>query len=212
MTPAHIVEVCRRLYARQLISAADGNVSLRISDHEIWITPSGKNKGFIAESDLARIDIHNNVHSGKPSGERLMHLEVYRKCPDACAVIHAHPPTAIAWSIAKPDWTELPADCMSEAILAVGQIPIAKYARPGTAQMGEVLRELLPKNRVMILARHGALAWGESLDEAHNGMERLEAVADILLRAHTLGELSRLPQDEIEVLKQMRASLGPQSL
>lgn len=63
-----------------------------------------------------------------------------------------------ARSIARPDWAELPGDSMSEAILAVGSIPIAKYARPGTAQMGEVLRDLIPAHRVMILANHGALS------------------------------------------------------
>lgn len=209
---ARIVEICRRLHARQLIAAADGNVSLRVADDEIWITPSGLNKGFIAPEDVARIDLDNRVLEGRPSGERLMHLEVYRACPEARAIVHAHPPTAVAWSIARPELTELPADTMSELILAVGRIPVAPYARPGTQDMGDVLRPLAPAHRVMILARHGALAWGESLDEAYNGMERLEAVAQILKAAHELGGLTPLPAAEIQALREMRTRMGPQTL
>lgn len=209
---AQIVEICRRLHARQLIAAADGNVSYRVSDNEIWITPSGMNKGFIRPEDVARIDIENQILSGKPSGERLMHLEVYRTCPEARAIVHAHPPTAIAWSIARPDWTELPGASMSEVILAVGRLPIAPYARPGTQAMGDVLRPLAPAHRVMILARHGALSWGENLEEAYNGIERLEAVAQILKTAHALGGWHDLPAAEIQALHAMRAQMGPQTL
>lgn len=212
MNQARIVEICRRLHQRNLLSAADGNVSLRVSDNEIWITPSGLNKGFIDPEDLACIDIDNRVIQGRPSGERLMHLEVYRTCTEAKAIVHAHPPTAIAWSIARPELTELPADTMSEVILAVGRVPIAPYARPGTQAMGDVLRPLAPAHRVMILARHGALSWGESLDEAYNGMERLEAIAQILKAAHELGGLTSLPKEEIAALKAIRAQMGPQTL
>lgn len=207
-----IVEICRRLHAKSLIAAADGNVSLRVSDKEIWITPSGKNKGFIQAADVACIDIDNNVIEGHPSGERLMHLEVYRSCPEAKAIVHAHPPTAIAWSVAQPQWTELPADCLSEVILAVGRVPIAAYARPGTQAMGDVLKPLAPNHRVMILSRHGALSWGEDLNEAYNGIERLEAICVILRDAQLLGGLKALPQVEVAALKAMRAKMGPKTL
>lgn len=207
-----IVETCRRLHARNMLAAADGNVSFRVHDDEIWITPTGLNKGFIEVKDLAVITLDNRVLRGNPSGERLMHLEVYRRCPQARAVVHAHPPTAIAWSVARPELTELPANSLSEVILAVGRVPIAPYARPGTARMGEVLAPFLPESRVMILARHGALSWGESLDEAYNGMERLEHVSQILKNASDLGGLSDLPPGELEYLRELRKKLGPKTL
>lgn len=207
-----IVEICRRLHAKSYIAAADGNVSWRLSDNEILITPSGKNKGFITAQDVACIDIDNNILEGQPSSERLMHLEVYRTCPEAKAIVHAHPPTAIAWSVARPDWHELPGHCLSEVILSVGRIPIAPYARPGTAQMGNVLRPLAPSHRVMILARHGALSWGGDLDEAYNGTERLEAICVILRDANMIGGLSALPPEEIKALKDMRMQMGPRTL
>lgn len=207
-----IVEVCRRLHQKNMLAAADGNVSVKISDHEVLITPTGKNKGFISEADIAHITLDNEVKSGQPSGERLMHLEVYRRCSKARAVVHAHPQTAIAWSVARPELTELPANALSEVILAVGSVPIAPYAEPGTARMGEVLQPFLPERRVMILSRHGALSWGEDLDEAYNGMERIEAISCILKAAHELGGITDLPSAEVRRLHEIRARLGERTL
>lgn len=207
-----IVEICRRLNAKNLLASADGNVSFRLSDEEILITPTGVNKAYIRPEDMAVITLDNRVLRGKPSGERLMHLEVYRCCPAARAIVHAHPPTAIAWTIARPEMKELPGDGMSELILAMGRVPVAPYARPGTETMGEVLRPFLPSSRVIILARHGALSWGEDLEEAYNGMERLEHVAGILKSAVQLGGLSSLPPVEVEALWALRRQLGERTL
>lgn len=184
-----ILDVCLRLHQRNLLAAADGNVSVRISDKEILFTPSGLNKARITESDIAVVTLDNKILSGNPSGERLMHLEVYKRCPKAKAVVHAHPPTAIAFTVAKPEWTELPTKCLSEVILALGSVPIAKYARPGTIDMGTVLAPFLPQRRVLLLARHGAISWGEDLEEAYNGMERLEHISQILKSALLMGAL-----------------------
>lgn len=207
-----IVEICRRLSAKNLLASADGNVSVRVSDDEIWITPAGQNKAFIEPGDMALIALDGRVLHGNPSSERLMHLEVYRSCPKARAIVHAHPPTAIAWTVARPDMKELPGEGLSELILALGRVPVAPYARPGTAAMGEVLRPFLPGTRVMVLARHGAISWGEDLDEAYNGMERLEHVAGILKSAEELGGLTALPKEEVEALWEMRRKLGERTL
>lgn len=207
-----IKECALRLYNKNLLAACDGNVSYRISDQEILITPTGIPKSQMREEDIAIIDIEGHVRVGKPSSEKLMHLTVYQLCPHAKAVMHAHPPHAVAWSIAHPSLKELPAECMSEVILACGSIPIVEYARPGTQAMGDNLKPYLPKNKVMILSRHGALAWGESLQEAHNGIERLEHSAYILKIAQDLGELTTLPTEEVQALKDLRAKLGDKTL
>ncbi len=208
----HIVEVCRRLNLRNMLAAADGNVSLRLADDDILITPSGRNKAYIGPVDIATITLDNQILDGVPSGERLMHLEIYRRVKEARAIVHAHPPTAIAWSIAFPKAKELPSGCMSELILALGTVPIAPYARPGTQSMGDVLAPFLPKSRVLILGRHGALSWGEDLEEAYNGMERLEHTCQILKSAHELGGITELPAEEITVLREMRSRIGNRSL
>jgi L-fuculose-phosphate aldolase len=207
-----IVKICGRLHERNMLAAADGNVSFKRADGKILITPTGINKGFMSVRDMALIGQNGKVFSGKPSSEMQMHLAVYNACPKARAVVHAHTPHAIAWSIAEPNLRELPAESMSELILATGGIPIVPYARPTTAKMGENLHGYLPKNRVMILARHGALSWGETLIEAYNGMERLEHSAQILYLAKTLGAVTSLEQEEVAALREMRRTIGDKTL
>jgi L-fuculose-phosphate aldolase len=207
-----IVKTAKLLHQKNFLASADGNISIRINSETILITPSGKHKGFLNEDDLAVVTVDNQILFGNPSGERLMHLEVYQKCSEAKAVVHAHPPYAIAWSVAFPDLKELPKECLSELILAVGQIPIVPYQRPGTPEMGTVLSPWLPKQRVFILSRHGALSWGEDLQEAYNGIERLEHTAFILSIASQMNGLSFLPASEVQALQAMRQNLGARTL
>jgi L-fuculose-phosphate aldolase len=205
---ADLCDVCRRLHARNLLAAADGNVSVLLEDGRIAITPSGVAKARMAPGDLAYLARDGEVLEGRPSTERLMHLAVFQACPEARAVVHAHPPTAIAWSLAHPELAFLPSDALPEVILAAGSIPFVPYARPGTAAMGEQLLPFLPEHRLLILARHGALAWGETLEEAYNGLERLEHVCQILKTAQDLGGAQPLPGPELLALRQARLQGG----
>ena len=95
---------------------------------------------------------------------------------------------------------------------AVGSIPIVPYARPGTVDLGLALLPYLPHSRVMILARHGALCWGESLEEAYMGVERLEHAAKTMMYAQMLGGLSELPDEEVAFLRGQRALTGERIL
>jgi L-fuculose-phosphate aldolase len=209
---AEIVEAGRRLHDKNMLASADGNISVRLPDDRVLITPTGVNKSFLKPEQLAVVTLDNKILSGNPSSERLMHLEVYKACPQAKAVVHAHPPHAIAWSISRPYLKELPSDCLPEVLLAVGRIPIVPYARPGTLEMGTNLQRHLCKHRVMILARHGGLSWGESLMEAYNGIERLEHSAMILKLAQDMGGLPSLPATELAALQSMRRKLGDRTL
>lgn len=207
-----IVKIGRRLWDRNMLASADGNISYRLNENEVLITPSGVSKAFMESKDMARIHINGEVLAGNPSSERLMHLEVYRSCPEARAVVHAHPPHAIAWTVAEPNLKRLPEECLSEVILACGSIPFVPYATPSTEEMGNHLKPFLPDHRLMILSRHGGLSWGESLEEAVGGMERLEHSAEILWLAKTMGELTYLEPDQVEKLKSMRQQIGPKTL
>jgi L-fuculose-phosphate aldolase len=207
-----IVEICRRLHGRNMLAAADGNISYRHSDEAILITPSGIGKAFMKPDQMAVMNIRGDVLKGQPSTERLMHLEIYRSCPKAKAVVHAHPVTAIAWSIAKPHLKKIPSDSLSEVILACGDIPFVDYARPGTQAMGDVLKPFLPGHRALILRRHGAVAWGEDLEEAYRGLERIEHSAQILAEAEKLGGLHPLPPEEVTYLYELRKKIGEKLL
>ncbi len=204
-----IREACAHLHARGLLAAADGNVSVRLADDSIVLTPAGVNKARLRPGALARVALDGRILEGKPSTERAMHLAVYRACPEARVIVHAHPPTAIAWTLARPQLTELPTDALPELLLAAGRVPIVPYARPGTEEMGTVLLPFLPAHRLLLLSRHGALAWGESMEEAVNGIERVEHSALILKAAEELGGTTALPPLELEALRALKARLGP---
>jgi L-fuculose-phosphate aldolase len=194
-----------------MLAAADGNVSCLVEEG-ILITPSGQCKAFIEPQDIALVSLQNEIIYGHPSSERLMHLAVYNQCERAKAVVHAHPPTAIAWSVAFPEDKELPNECLSEIILAAGRIPIVPYARPGTEAMGTVLHDFLDDHKILVLSRHGGLTWGDHLEEAVMGMERLEHSAEILYKAKTLGRLTFIDDDEMQALYKIRQQIGQRTL
>ena len=204
-----LIEACRRLHTGGLLAASDGNVSIRLPDGRIAMTPSGVPKAKVRASDLAYLLPSGSVLSGRPSSERAMHLAIYRAVPQAKAIVHAHPPTAIAWSLARPDLKELPSDGLPEVILAAGRIPIVPMAIPGTEAMGTNLLPFLPEHRLLLLARHGGLCWGEHLDEAVGGLERLEQVAQILWKAEALGGAKPLAESDLADLRALRAKIGP---
>jgi L-fuculose-phosphate aldolase len=207
-TADHVLEVCQRLHRRNMLAAADGNISVRLQEDLIMITPSGVSKAFMLAKDIVLMNLKGEALQGVPSSEKLMHLTVFQNCPKAKCVIHAHPVTATAWSIAHPHLDKLPSEALSEVILATGGIPFAPYARPGTQAMGDVLKDFLPQHRALILRRHGALAWGESIEEAYRGMERIEHSAQVLMAAHQLGGITSLPEAEIKYLHEMRKKIG----
>ena len=207
-----IREACAHLHARGLLAAADGNVSVRLPDDTVLLTPAGVNKARLPPGSLARVALDGRILEGRPSTERAMHLAVYRASADARVVVHAHPPTAIAWTLARPGLTELPTDTLPELLLAAGRVPIVPYARPGTEEMGTVLLPFLPSHRLLLLSRHGALAWGESMEEAVNGIERVEHGALILKAAEELGGSTPLPPLELEALRALRTRIGPRLL
>jgi len=200
------------LHHKNMLAACDGNISYRCDENTILITPSGKPKFLLDEKDIAVIDIDGKVIKGKPSSEMLMHLEVYRMRPDAKAVIHAHPPTAVAYSIAHPDAGEIPGKSFSELILAVGKLPIVPFQMPGSPEMGTALHPYIKHSKVMVLARHGAISFGGDLVEAYNGMERLEHSCEILLKAQSFGAITELDVQTVEQLYSLRKKIGDKTL
>lgn len=203
----HIVDIARRLHARNCLAAADGNISVRRSDDEIWMTPTGFAKAFMNPADMACLTLNGDIRHGAPSGERLMHLEIYRHAPEAKAIVHAHPPTAVAWTLARPELRELPCDSLPEVLLATGRVPVVPYARPGTPEMGANLRAFLPAHRALLLSRHGAVCWGLDLEEAWRGVERIEHASQILLAAEQLGGPRPLPLTEMAALRTLREGM-----
>lgn len=195
------VRVCRRLAELGLIGAGEGNVSVRLGPRRLLTTPSGMNKGDVESHHLVVTDfLGRTIVGGRaPSSELPMHLAVYRARPDAMAIVHAHPPTAIALTLTG---LSLEDPLMAEAVTALGGgIPTAPYATPGTEDMGASVVAAVRARDACLMERHGALALGRGLFEALDRMETVERVAQVVLRTRLLGASPRpLPREEVERL------------
>lgn len=202
---ADIVAIGRRMYERGLIVAYDGNISARISDDLVLTTPSGACKGMLAPDDLVVVDLDGRPSgAGRPSSELPMHLAVYQNRPDVRAVVHAHPPTAVACTLAG---VPLDARLLPELILTMGAIPTAPYALTGTREMYDAIAPLLPDHDAILLSHHGALTVGADLWQAYMRMEQLEHGANILVMAQQLGGARPLPPDRLAQLDDLRKKL-----
>jgi len=200
-----LVEVCRRLHDRRLVGAGEGNVSCRLGRDRVLVTPSGTNKGFLRPADLLVVDLSGKRvrGRGRPSTELGMHLAAYAARPDAGAVVHAHPLTAVAFTVAG---LPPPDDLLPEAVLVLGPIGVASFATPGTDEVAASLAHLWRAHQVFLLERHGALALGGDLFQACDRMETLERVCEIAALARAMGRCEPLPGPAVKkVLEAGRA-------
>jgi L-fuculose-phosphate aldolase len=195
-----IVVVCRKLYERGLIASIDGNVSVRLSDGSIVTTPSGMPKAEVVEEDCVHIDPDGRVLEGhrQPSSEIRMHLRIYARRADVQAVVHAHPPTATGFAVGGESFM---APVLPEVILQMGEVPLVRYATPGTDALPDSMEPFLARHDAFLLANHGATTIGPSLAVAHQRMESLEHAAKILLTARLLGRVNELSADDVRALK-----------
>jgi L-fuculose-phosphate aldolase len=202
---AAIIETGRLAYQSGLMISNDGNISARLADGNILITPAGVCKGRIGPEDLLVIDLNGSLLHGaadsslKPTSEQPMHLEVYRQRPDVRAVIHTHLIFANALVISKG---QVRMDVIPEAAIAFGSIPVTDYSMPSSTQNAEAIRGLIADHNVILIRNHGSLTVGANLDEALIRVERLEHVSKTLTFAELLGEVNPLPQNLLDAIRQ----------
>ncbi|MCY4321184.1 MAG: class II aldolase/adducin family protein [Bdellovibrionaceae bacterium] len=190
--------ICKKLYEKKLIVGCDGNVSEKKGD-KIIITPSNVNKSEIRSQDLCLINQKGENLKGQASSEKHMHLAIYKYQKKAQAIVHAHPPSAIALSLVKTQWKFLP-QALPEMIIALGPVPFASYIQPGTKKLGNSLKHLVQKSKAVILSHHGAVVWAENLEKAFLIMEQLEHSCKILCLSEAMGTTKTLSQKEIKKL------------
>jgi L-fuculose-phosphate aldolase len=204
---ADIVEVGRRLYARGYTASNDGNISVRLDEHRLIMTPTSVCKGFMSPDMMCITDLDGRKLAGdrNPSSEMKMHLEVYRQRPEVRAVVHAHPPIATGFAVAG-----IPLDraVLAEVVTTLGSVPIAEYATPSTTELPESVRRYVKAHDGMLLANHGALTLGPDVFAAYYKMETIEHFAKISLVARMLGGERLLSREEVGRLEQLRGSYG----
>jgi L-fuculose-phosphate aldolase len=202
-----IVEVGRRVYERGYVASNDGNISARLDERRIVITPTGVSKGFMSPDDLIVVDLDGKVVAGtkKPSSELFMHLSVYKHRKDVMSVCHAHPPYATGFAVAG-----IPLDkcILPEVIIVLGGIPIVEYGTPGTSEFFQPVLKIIDRYDAFLLANHGALTIGKDVVNAYHKMETLEHFAHIAFVAQQLGHMNVLNSEQVRKLTDLRTKFG----
>ena len=203
----HRREICttgRWMYEREYIVACEGNVSVRLDDGRILTTPTCMNKGCLSPEDLVITDLDGHKCAGnrKTSSEILMHLLFYRMRPDVNAVCHAHPVTATGFASAG---RSLDQALLPEVIIGLGQVPLVRYATPGTPDLSQALEPFVESYDALLLANHGVVTCGPDLLTAFYRLETVEHFAKILLAAENAGTPKLLSSREVAKLMAARA-------
>lgn len=202
-----IVQVGRMMFERGWIAASDGNLTIRLDDDRVLATPTGICKGRMRPEDLILCDLEGQKLCGERerTSEMGMHLTIYKMRPDVRAVVHAHPPVATGFAVAG---RALNLGMLPEVIIGLGSVPLAEYGQPGTPALTEGMLPYIPKYDALLLANHGAVAYGDELFQALFRMETVEHVARITLVAELLGGPKVLPRVEIQKLFDARGRYG----
>lgn len=204
-----ICEIGKRIYNRNMVAANDGNISVKLNDHEFLCTPTGVSKGFMTPEFICKVDEKGNVIQAnkgfRPSSEIKMHMRVYEKREDVTAVVHAHPTYATSFAIAG---IPLSQPIMPEAVIALGCVPIAEYGTPSTMEIPDAVEKYLPYYDAVLLANHGALTYSTDLLAAYHKMESVEFYAELLYKSKMLGGPREFDQEQIEKLYEIRRKLG----
>jgi L-fuculose-phosphate aldolase len=194
-----IVRFGRMLHEHGYVAAMDGNLSVRLDDDRILVTPTCVSKGAMRPSDMVIVNMNGTRVAGRRNvtSEIGMHLLIYRIRPDIQAIVHAHPPTATGFAAAGMALTE-PLVC--EVVMGLGCIPLARYGTPGTSELAQTLEPFVPNYDAILMSNHGVVTYGDTLEHAYMKMETVEHFAEIALVTHLLGRQQPLKQGEVEKL------------
>lgn len=198
MHPAEqIVMLLNRIYAKQFTTTSGGNLSIKDSEGNIWITPSGIDKGALTEQDICKILPDGTViGKHKPSVELPFHKLVYKVRPDVGAVLHAHPPALVSYSLTRqvPDTNIIPTPYE-----ICGPVGIAGYEVPGSEELGERIADEFKKNyNVVIMDNHGVVTCADNLFDAFKRFETLEFAARLNILSSSLGKAVSLKDEQIK--------------
>ena len=200
-----LIAIAKKCLQHKLMSVTWGNLSVRLGDDSVIITPSGVEKTALKPEDLLIVDLDGNVVKGRfrPSIETLMHVRIYRERSDVNAVIHTHSHYAMALAAMG-----IPIPVLTvEFAAAVGhEIPVTRFVMPGSAELAEEVAKALGKDKLVVLIRnHGVVAVGKEIEEAYHVAVLTEEEARTYFWVKLLEkeEASRIPQDKVKIIRSL---------
>jgi len=193
----------KQIYHSRLTTTSGGNISVRSGDQSIWITPAGIDKGSISTEDIVQVNQSDrSLGRHKPSSELPFHKAIYQKRNDIKAIIHAHPPNLVSFSIVGklPNTSIIP-----QAKQLCGNVGFAKYQLPGSKALGESIALEFEKGfNTVIMENHGIVIGGKDLSEAFMRFETLEFCAKTLIKSAHLGKAQQLTEKELQDFESLR--------
>lgn len=202
-----ICDIGRRIYNKGFAAGNDGNISFRLGPDAVLCTPTMISKGFMKPSDLCIVDMDGNQIAGtrKRSSEILLHLTILKDRPDINSVVHCHPPHATAFAVAREP---IPQCVLPEVEVFLGDVPITRYETPGGQKFADTVKPFVKQSNVVILANHGTVSFGETVEKAYWWTEILDAYCRILMLAKDLGRVTFLSKQETKELLDLKQKWG----
>lgn len=204
-----VLNCAREIYHSGMVTGTWGNVSVRAKNKELMvITPSGMDYNVLEPEDMVLVDFSGKVIEGqyRPSVETSMHLGIYQRRADIHAIVHAHSPYAVAFSVARKNIPVI----LEETAQVVGhEVKVAAYAHCGTQQLADnVAKALTGNKKAVLLANHGLVALGQDITEALKVAHIVEKTAMISIYARTLGPVHSLSAEDVAYLNHSFKSYG----
>lgn len=204
-------DIGHRIWQRGYCAGNEGNHSVRISEDRVVCTPTGISKGFLDPEDLCIVDMDGNQVEPNAKGRRrtsevLVHLAIYKKQPTVKAVIHSHPPHAVAFCLAN---IPLPEGIHPEAEVFLGRTIFAKYATPGGPDLpASFIDRIQEQTNTILMANHGSVSLGSTLIESYYRLEILDNYCKQLILAKQLGQVNVLNSEQMTDLLKVKERFG----
>ena len=197
-----IIEYGKRCGEKNYTPGYSGNISARHKSGML-ITTSGSSNGYLSKDDVVLTDFYGkSLEEGKkPSSEKFLHIEIYKKRPEINYIIHVHAPYLSSFASAGKD---LMAPIMAENVFYFGGIPLADYALPSTMQLVENTVKYFDKYDAVLMANHGFVVASKTIEDAYMKLELAESYAQVVLNTYILGGAKFLSEKEAEEILKLR--------
>lgn len=178
---AEIVKFGALLYGRGLAHGSAGNLSVKQEDGTILVTPTNSSLGFLSPGQISKVSAEGiHLAGDPPSKEAFFHLAVYQERPEASAIVHLHSTHAVALScLCHEDTSDVLPPLTAYQIMRIGRLPLLPYFRPGDRKLADAVRQIAGGHKAMLLANHGPIVSGKSLQDAVHAYEELEETSKL---------------------------------
>ena len=198
-----ICRLAKSLFDRGLTIGSSGNISVRLADG--WLmTPTGSSMGNLDPNEISKLDLNGNLISGKsPTKESFLHIAMYDERPDSRAVVHLHSTHSVAVScLAGIDKKNVLPPITAYYVMKIGKLPLVPYFPPGDINLAKAVKEMASNHHAVLLANHGPVVAGKTLEDAVYAIEELEETARLFLLLRNM-KTQYLNEKQVKTLEEL---------